>query len=113
MYVVINPEQSNAKEQVLLKTIISGQNESEDLRAMETPRRAVAVGSLLDSFSGVSSVAHVRTEADHLLHTGFSFPHKLLPPPNIKRCLISLKSEKCKSKEILFSTYQIGKDEKI
>ena len=115
MYVVINPEQSNAKKQVLLKTIISGQNESEYLRGVETPRRAVAVGSLLYSFSGVSSVAHVRTEADHLLHMGFSFPYKLLPPPTIKRCLISLKIREVqnKSKVIMFSTYHIGKDEKI
>lgn len=60
MYVAINPEQSNAKKQVLLKTIISGQNESKYLRAVETPRREVAVGSLLDSFSGVSSVSHVK-----------------------------------------------------
>ena len=115
MYVVINPEHSNAKKQVLLKMIISGQNKSKYLRAVETPRRAVAVGSLLDSFCGVSSVAHVRIEADHLLHIGFSFPHKLFPPPTIKRCLISLKIREVqsKSKEMLFLHTRLAKMKKF
>lgn len=109
---MINPEESNARKQALLRMLVLSRMEE----SPEDPQ--VGRGSRVSAGfvpRGKFCCSRLRIKTDNLIHVCFSFPQRLPSPPTMKRCLISLKIREMqnKSREILFSTYQIDKDEKV